>query len=212
MVVWRDREVINVPIDVATFIYHAVNIDGPVVVAARGLGIPGGFMSGSAVDEFWSFSLEFYDRPGVSECLIELQDRFGADVNLLLFCCWCGASGRPPVDEPQLREAMAQTGIWQSDVVQRLRSLRRDMKAGIDGVPLSDSNPVREEIKRLEIKCERIEQMRLAGLAHVAREVRGIASIRIALEAYFRLLGVEKKTIIREYITQLASACGQWDE
>jgi hypothetical protein len=107
---------------------------------------------------------------------------------------------------------MAQTGIWQSDVVQRLRSLRRDMKAGIDGVPLSDSNPVREEIKRLEIKCERIEQMRLAGLAHVAREVRGIASIRIALEAYFRLLGVEKKTIIREYIAQLASACGQWDE
>jgi uncharacterized protein (TIGR02444 family) len=169
-------------------------------------------MSKSAAEEFWSFSLEFYARPGISERLIDLQDRFGVDANVVMFCCWCGVSGRPPIDEAQLREAMAQTGVWQSDVVQRLRSLRRDMKAGIDGVSLSDSNPVREEIKRLEIECERIEQVSLAGLAHATREVRGIASIRVALEAYLRLLGVENNMIARESMEQLVTVCGQWDE
>jgi uncharacterized protein (TIGR02444 family) len=166
----------------------------------------------SVADEFWSFSLEFYAVSGVSECLINLQDRFGADANLLLFCCWCGVSGRPPVDEPQLREAMAQTGVWQSEIVQRLRSLRRDMKTGVDGVPLSDSNSVREEIKRLEIKCERIEQIRLAGLARAVSGVRDIASIRIALEAYLGLLGVENKKITCEFMERLITVCGQWDE
>ena len=43
MVAWRDRQVIDVPIDVpidaAIFAYHAIQIDGPVVVTARGYGI-----------------------------------------------------------------------------------------------------------------------------------------------------------------------------
>ena len=169
-------------------------------------------MSKDAVDEFWSFSLEFYARAGISECLIDLQYRFGADANVVLFCCWCGVSGRTPVDESLLREAMAQTGVWQSDVVQCLRSLRRDMKAGINGVPLSDSNPIREEVKRLEIECERIEQMRLAGLAPAEREVKDVASIRIALEAYLSLLGVENRTGARKSMELLVTACGQWDE
>ena len=169
-------------------------------------------MSKNAVDEFWSFSLAIYARPGVSECLIDLQDRFGADANVVLFCCWCGVSGRPSVDEPLLREAIAQTGIWQSDVVQCLRSLRRHMKAGIDGVPLSNSDSIREEIKRLEIECERIEQMRLAGLAPAKRGVRDVASIRTALETYLSLLGVENKMGARESMELLVTACGQWDE
>ena len=39
MVAWRDRQVIDVPIDTAISAYHAVDIDGPVVATARGLGI-----------------------------------------------------------------------------------------------------------------------------------------------------------------------------
>lgn len=164
-------------------------------------------MSKNAAEEFWLFSLEFYARPSVSECLIDLQDRFGVDANIVLFCCWCGVSGRLPVDEALLREAMAQTGVWQNDVVQRLRSVRREMKAGIDGVPLSDSNPVREEIKRLEIECERIEQIRLAGLAPDATEVADFEPLRIALEIYLRLLGVESKTEVRASVEQMVAAC-----
>ena len=43
--------------------------------------------------DFWRTSLELYAREGVSRALIALQDRRGADVNLLLYCCWTARSG-----------------------------------------------------------------------------------------------------------------------
>ena len=44
---------------------------------------------------FWNFSLELYAGDGVAEACLDLQERRGCDVNILLFCCWLGASGRP---------------------------------------------------------------------------------------------------------------------
>jgi uncharacterized protein (TIGR02444 family) len=35
---------------------------------------------------FWDFSLKVYAAAGVADECILLQDRFGIDVNLLLFC------------------------------------------------------------------------------------------------------------------------------
>ena len=37
---------------------------------------------------FWRFSLQLYRLPGVAEACIELQEKCGADVNLLLFLLW----------------------------------------------------------------------------------------------------------------------------
>jgi uncharacterized protein (TIGR02444 family) len=45
-------------------------------------------------EAFWCFSLAFYERPGVADALIALQDRDGFDVNLVLFALWLGISGR----------------------------------------------------------------------------------------------------------------------
>ena len=39
---------------------------------------------------------------GVQPCL-DLQERRGCDVNILLFCCWLGASGRPTLTAERLR-------------------------------------------------------------------------------------------------------------
>ncbi|MBO1256846.1 TIGR02444 family protein [Alteromonas sp. 5E99-2] len=39
-------------------------------------------------DGFWSFSLQVYSQPQVSEHCLYLQDNHGCNVNLLLFCCW----------------------------------------------------------------------------------------------------------------------------
>ena len=39
MVAWRDRQVIDIPIDGAISAYHAVDIKGPVVATAHGHGI-----------------------------------------------------------------------------------------------------------------------------------------------------------------------------
>jgi uncharacterized protein (TIGR02444 family) len=45
-------------------------------------------------EAFWRFSLAFYERPGVADALIALQDREGFDVNLVLFALWLGISAR----------------------------------------------------------------------------------------------------------------------
>ena len=48
----------------------------------------------SATDvPFWSFSTEFYGRTGVAPACLVLQDRFGCDVNLLLFALWAARRG-----------------------------------------------------------------------------------------------------------------------
>ena len=39
----------------------------------------------------WNYSLEIYRRPGVQDACLKLQDDMGADVNLLMYCCWRGA-------------------------------------------------------------------------------------------------------------------------
>ena len=71
---------------------------------------------------FWNFSLELYAGEGVAEACLDLQDRRGCDVNILLFCCWLGASGRPTLTADRLRTILAASDAWQSDIVKRLRA------------------------------------------------------------------------------------------
>src|SRR5665213_163755 len=47
-----------------------------------------------AADSFWRFSQDFYALPGVAPACLALQDGHGRDVNLVLYGCWLGMSGR----------------------------------------------------------------------------------------------------------------------
>src|SRR5262244_106072 len=73
-----------------------------------------------AATEFWRFSLTVYARPGVTSSCLALQDRFGLDVNLLLFCCWAAARGHR-LDPAELAAAEAASVAWQRDIVTPLR-------------------------------------------------------------------------------------------
>lgn len=42
---------------------------------------------------FWEFSIAYYRQPDVKACCLELQEDYGWDVNLLLFCCWASGAG-----------------------------------------------------------------------------------------------------------------------
>jgi uncharacterized protein (TIGR02444 family) len=44
---------------------------------------------------FWDFSVRTYGRPGVAEACLALQNRDGADVNMLMFAAWYGISAGP---------------------------------------------------------------------------------------------------------------------
>lgn len=45
------------------------------------------------VNPFWNFSLDHYKQEGVQAACLHLQDSFGADVNLVLYCLWLARQG-----------------------------------------------------------------------------------------------------------------------
>ena len=109
---------------------------------------------------FWNFSLEIYAAEGVSGACLDLQERRGCDVNVLLFCCWLGASGRPTLSADRLRAILAEIGPWQAAIVKPLREVRRLLK---DMAPES-AEATRRRVADAELAAEHAEQLKLVGL------------------------------------------------
>ena len=127
---------------------------------------------------FWRFSTRVYRVDRVADSCLALQDRFGVDVNMMLFCCWAGATlGRLPVST--LRAAVAFSAEWSANVVRPLRGVRRWMKSEMG------ESPLRDAIKRDELQAERVQQETLqAQVAELPRGVPGPAAVRANLEAW----------------------------
>lgn len=128
-----------------------------------------------AAAEFWRFSLAVYASPDVASACIVLQDRHGKDVNLALFCCWLGASGRGRLTRVALDAADRAVAPWRHDVVERLREARRAIKAA--AVPGSEN--LYTKAKAVELEAERVLQSILVGPAPAATSTRA-ASERLA--------------------------------
>ena len=138
----------------------------------------------SPVPDFWSFSLDFYGRPGIAEACLELQDRHGLDVNLVLYCCWHGDI----LTHARLQAAIDLTAPWRAELVQPLRALRRRLKPGFPPFPEADVQALRKRIADAELEAERLQQQALDALARQDGPVPPPA--RQAAVANLRLLAV----------------------
>ncbi|WP_306252825.1 TIGR02444 family protein [Parvularcula sp. IMCC14364] len=137
--------------------------------------------------EFWDWSLKTYDVSGLPEVLLNLQDEFDLDVNLILWCFWAG-HWYPGLSEDQTTELLRSTQSWHCRVTVPLRKLRRDMKDMKDVLTRKACKGVRREVKNLELETERLEQEFLAAATRDAAE--GAASDGAdpaAAQRYFRL-------------------------
>lgn len=103
--------------------------------------------------------MEFYGKSGIEAKLIDLQDRLGLDVNLLLFACWTGATGRGRLSDNLWRKLISGTEEWRRKVVEPLRAVRRYSKGTVD------AGAFREKLKALELEAERAEQETIMSLA-----------------------------------------------
>jgi uncharacterized protein (TIGR02444 family) len=113
-------------------------------------------------DPFWTFTLGFYGRPGVSPGCIALQDRHHCDVNLVLYACWVGLSGRGRLSAADLVTAEETNTPWRMSVIERLRAARRALKEEDRTGPVLE---LYEAAKAAELAAERIAQRRLEALA-----------------------------------------------
>ena len=114
---------------------------------------------------FWNFSLEIYAGEGVAAACLDLQARRGCDVNILLFCCWLGASGRPTLTADRLRAILKVSDVWQAEIVRPLRQVRQLLKdkPWIETLP-ETVEAARRRVAEAELAAEHAEQLKLASL------------------------------------------------
>lgn len=100
---------------------------------------------------FWEYSCAAYSQENVAALCLELQDRYGLDVNLLLYAAWLGQSDRR-LSQQHLQGLDAKVDAWRTDILIPLRALRRDLKA------LGAGDQSYEDVKALELDAEEQQQ------------------------------------------------------
>ncbi len=109
--------------------------------------------------QFWDFSLKIYSAEGVAGECLTLQDKYGADVNVLLFCAFLGARGIE-LKKNDIEAIIAFSRPWHVTIVKSLRNARRGSKTYADDPEFKERKSVavfRAKIKALELSAERIE-------------------------------------------------------
>ena len=134
---------------------------------------------------YTKYALKVYQQPGIKELMLVFQDRFGADVPILLYCCWLAAEQKR-LSQSAIQTLVADTDIWREECVRVLRKVRRFLKeqAGQD--------KLYQQVKQVELQSEMIqlewlwEQFDALGLE--ASDSPFIELLRENAETYSQLL------------------------
>lgn len=101
--------------------------------------------------EVWTFTVGMYGRDGVAKLCLELQDRCGLDVNMLLFMFFLGQKGLAPHSISALEDSVRD---WRDNVVIPLRQTRRFLR----DQRRQSAQDLRQKVKADELQAEQIEQ------------------------------------------------------
>jgi len=133
----------------------------------------------------WAFSLAVYGGDGVADECLDLQERLGLDVNILLFAAFLGAVEAVQLEIQDITAARAAVADWQSEIVRPLRQVRRALK------PMS-AEGLRAQVKAAELEAEKIELAmlwqwslpRVVGRPRIDRTGALVDNLRGVLEFY----------------------------
>ena len=145
-------------------------------------------MSKNKGNRFWQWSLSVYEMPGAKNRLIYLQDDFGFDVNITLWCCWRASEGEA-LNEDAVRAVERATKEWAEGVIDPLREARRN--ASELGPP-----ELYGQLKDVELAAERYEQKILFGLSRPPTPVAQdgiLAAAKTNLALYASLIDAPRR-------------------
>lgn len=164
----------------------------------------------SAKSAFWDFSVAFYARSEVAAACLELQDRFGADVNVVLYLLFAAYHGRL-LDTADLERIEALSAPWRQAVVIPLRGVRRVLKSAVGAFEPASTARLRSEIQRIELAAERLQQEALERLGAQAAPGQPCPDrtdcARRHLELYAARIGAPVDGPIARILEQFASLC-----
>ncbi|NUB09775.1 TIGR02444 family protein [Azospirillum sp. Vi22] len=126
----------------------------------------------------WDFSLAVYGRPGVPAACLDLQDRLGQDVNLLLFTAWAGMACNADLPAEELARIDSAVAPWRDEVVRPLRAVRRRAKG--------EDDALYKRLKAAELEAERVQQDRLFALSGLTPAPGG--GVALAAANLYRLV------------------------
>ena len=115
----------------------------------------------------WDFAVEAYAWPDVEAACLELQDRYGQSVPLLMWGLWV-ISQRHPLGPKAVRQGVNLARSWEQTVVGPLRQVRRTLKTSIDRIGAARQLELRHCVSEAELHAERVLFDALADLASAA--------------------------------------------
>ena len=144
--------------------------------------------------DLWDYAVILYSQDEVMRAALALQDRAGADVNMLLFCIWAAARGRRLTAE-EMEAAFSASLRWQTEVVRPLRTARRYLKSPDLATDLRLAGELRRGVADSELFAEHMQLLMLersvAPPSPAATDPETAAATALAhLESYFRAAGI----------------------
>ena len=130
----------------------------------------------------WDWTLEAYARPGVPEACLALQDEHDLNTSFLLWAVW--AEGP---DAAVLAQAASAGKTWDARVLKPIREGRRTLTAGFPAIDDGGREGLREDVKSVELRAERVLMETLEALTE---DRRGGTPALTALQAASRAWGV----------------------
>lgn len=110
----------------------------------------------------WTFACGLYDFGDVKEQCLELQDVYGANVDIILWLCWLHSRQRS-TSKAALTEALRIVGGHHQVLLEGLRGLRGDLLASSSFTRVQEQL-VRKHILAAELAIEKVLLQRLQDL------------------------------------------------
>ncbi|NQV80742.1 MAG: TIGR02444 family protein [Alphaproteobacteria bacterium] len=144
-----------------------------------------------AVEPLWDFAVRIYAHPGVEAACLELQDKWHADVPVLIYALWAGAQGRH-LTHADFEIVVPKVAAWHTNTVAALRSIRRALRHRDAFGPRFENTARRiaTHLEELELIAERCELEFLETQECGAPSEYGAPTIAANLVSYLDFLKV----------------------
>ena len=127
----------------------------------------------------WDWTLKAYGQAGVPEACLELQDVHGQNTPLLLWAVWAEVA-----DPALLARAADVARRWEALTLTPIRAVRRALKPAFDGVADDERERLREDVKAVELRAERVLMEALAAMTGDHGGAHALAALEAASAAW----------------------------